>query len=242
MILSISSTWLRAVLSAPIPAWFVLLLLIPGTFTAVQLYRYWKISSDLRKQNSTLESQRKDAEASKKTLEAAKQTLETSNENLRAEKHRLEKRMAELTDLQAEKHRLEQQIAELTSNGPRLHGVWINSQTFWHVSGEGAERVMQIGGQIYLTSSNTDEVLHILAAYIEGQRLDLLEPVSVRPDLIEDEQVVLYISPPLEADLTRSFTATIALEDHQNRIHLLPRHSFRWAEQAPAWPSKPPDS
>jgi hypothetical protein len=242
MILSVSSTWLRAALSVPIPAWVVLLVLIQGTFTAVRLYRYWKISSNLRKQNSTLVSQRKDAEAFKKTLEAAKQTLETSNQNLRAEKHRLEKQMAELIDLQAEKHRLEQQIAELTSNGPRLHGDWINSQTFWHVSGKGAERVMQIGGRIHLTSRNTDEVLHILAGYIEGQRLDLVEPVSVRPDLIEDEQVVLYISPPLEADLTRSFMATIALEDHRNRLHLLPRQSFRPAEQAPPWPSQPRES
>jgi hypothetical protein len=221
MVLSFSSLWLSAVFSAPIPFWLFLFVLSVGTFTAIELYRYWKISSDLREQNNTLKSQCKNAEALQKALEAAKETLEAGNQ-----------------DLRAEKNRLEQQIAEFTSSGPRLHGVWNNSQTFWHMGHNGTERVMQIGGRIHLTSSNTDEVLHLLAGYIEGQRLDLFEPVSVRPDLIEDEEVVLYISPPFEADVTRSFTATIVLEDHQNRLHMLPRHSFRPTEQAPPWPSK----
>jgi len=99
---------------------------------------------------------------------------------------------------------------------------------------------MQIGGRIYLTSSNTDEVLYLLAGYIEGQRLELSEPVSVRPDLIEDEQLILWMSPPIEADERQPFTATIVLEDHQNRLHTLPRHSFQPTEQAPPWPSKQP--
>jgi uncharacterized cupin superfamily protein len=232
MLLSISSMWLRATLSAPIPFWLFLFVLSLGLFTAVELYRYWKISSDLRKRNDALESQRKNAEAHDKALEASKEKLEATIREVRTEKQHLQQQFAEL---QAEKHRQEQQIAELTSRGPRLHGVWSNSQSFWHMDRKGAEQVMQIGGRIQLTSSNTDEVLHLLAGYIEGQRLDLSEPVSIRPDLIEDEQVVLCMKPAPEADVTRSFTATIVLEDHQNRLHTLPRHSFRPTEQAPPW-------
>jgi len=114
MLLSISSMWLRATLSAPIPFWLFLFVLSLGLFTAVELYRYWKISSDLRKRNDALESQRKNAEAHEKALEASKEKLEATIREVRTEKQHLQQQFAEL---QAEKHRQEQQIAELTSRG-----------------------------------------------------------------------------------------------------------------------------
>jgi hypothetical protein len=238
MMCSFSSTWLMPLLSAPIPFWLFLFLLIVGTFMAVQLYRYWKIISDLRTRNYAIEFERRKVESLTTSLEGTKAMLQASNQDLRAENDRLEHRIAELTDLQGEKDRLERQIVELTSTEPRLHGVWNNSQTFWHVGRKDTQRIMRIGGRINLASSNTDEVLHLLAGYIGGQRMDLVEPISIRPDLIEDEQVVLCISPPIEADETCSFTASIVLEDHQNRFHTLPKHSFRPTEQAPPWLSK----
>jgi hypothetical protein len=205
---------------------------------AVQLYRYWKINSDLRSRNDAIDFERRHLEALAKSLVASKSVLQACNQDLKAENDRLEHRIAELTELQREKDRLEQQIAELTSTGPRLHGVWNNSQTFWHVGRKDTQRVMRIGGRINLASSNTGEVLHLLAGYIEGQRMDLVEPISIRPDVIEDEQVVLCVSPPIDADEKCSFTASIVLEDHQNRFHTLPKHSFRPTEQAPPWLSK----
>ena len=194
MMCSFSSTWLKPVLSAPIFFWLSLLELFVGMFMAVQLYRYWKIISDLRTRNDAIESERRHLEALTKSLIASKAVLQASIQDLRAENDRLEHRSAELTALQGEKDRLERQIVELTSNGPRLHGVWNNSQ--------------------------------------------VVEPISVRPDLIEDEQVVLCMSPPIDADETCSFTASIVLEDHQNRLHTLPKHSFRPTEQAPPWLSE----
>jgi len=238
MMCSFSSTWLRPVVSAPILSSLFLLGLIVGMFMAVQLYRYWKIISDLRTRNDAIDSERRHLEALTKSLVASRAVLQASNQDLRAENDRLEHRSAELTALQGEKARLERQIVELTSNGPRLHGVWNNSQTFWHIGSKDTQRIMRIGGRINLASSNTDEVLHVLAGYIEGRRMDLVEPISVRPDLIEDEQVVLCMSPPIDADQTCSFTASIVLEDHQNRFHTLPIHSFRPTEQAPPWLSK----
>lgn len=218
MAFAISNMWLTSVLTASIPPWFFLFAIILGTFTAFELYRFRKITSDLRKQNGDLDTQRKNAERLKSALEARNKTLEADNE-----------------DLQAQKLRLERQVEELAESGPRLHGIWSNSQTFWHICRKGTEPVMQIGGRIHLSSSNIDEVLHLLAAYIEGQRLDLSMTVSVRPDLIEDELLVMYVSPPLESDSRRPFTATITLEDHQNRLHMLPRHTFQPTEQTPPW-------
>jgi len=122
--------WLSAILSAPLPFWFFLVLFILWTLTAFGLYRYWQTTSDLRKQGEKLHSQYKTAEALMKTLEARERTLETSIQELRAENIRLEQQIAELNDLKAEKYRLEQEIAELTERGPRLHGVWNNSETF----------------------------------------------------------------------------------------------------------------
>lgn len=206
--------------------------MILGIVTAVKLFRCRRISSDLQSQIEALISHRKSAEAVKETLETNIRDLEGERDDLKEQKHRLQ---AEKLRLETEKERLEQQVVELTRAGPRIHGVWKSSQTFWHLGRRGMEEVMQIGGRIHLTSSNTDQVLHLLAAYIDGKRLDFSEPVSVRPDLIEDEQVVLYISPPLESDVTRPFTATIVLEDHENRMHTLPTHTFQPSEQIPPW-------
>ncbi|WP_109487532.1 hypothetical protein [Occallatibacter savannae] len=235
---SFSSTGQLLVFSAPILFWLFLFGLVIGIFMAVKLYRYWKIISDLRSQNDAIESERRHLEVLTRSLLASKAVLEASNQDLRAENDRLEHRMAEFTELQREKDHLEEQIVELTSTGPRLHGVWNNSQTFWQIGRKDTKRIMRIGGRISLASSNTDEVLHVLAGYIEGQRMDLIETISIRPDVIEDEQVVLCISPPIEADERCSFTASIVLEDHQNRLHTLPKHSFRPTQQAPPWLSK----
>jgi hypothetical protein len=69
-----------------------------------------------------------------------------------------EDRIVKLT----EKHVAE--IESLNSKGPRLHGVWNNAQTFWHLGRHGDDPMMQIGGWIDLTSSNTKDVLYLLAA------------------------------------------------------------------------------
>src|SRR6476660_9071374 len=103
---SFSSTWLRPVLSAPILFWFFLSGLIVGIFMAVQLYRCWKIISDLRTRNDAIESERRRLESVTKSLVASKAVLQASNQDLRAENDRLEHRSAELSALQEEKDRL----------------------------------------------------------------------------------------------------------------------------------------
>lgn len=127
--------------------------------------------------------------------------------------------------------KLEQQhgaeIDRLKSNEPRLHAVWRENQTFWGDGRKGEEPLMQIGGWIDLTSSNTEEVLFLLAAYIEGQRSDIFMEVAVKPHMVNREQVVLYMIPPLATDATKPFSATIVVEDQYNRRHVLPTHSFR---------------
>ena len=107
--------------------------------------------------------------------------------------------------------RLENQIAKLnqehaaeteklSTKGPKLHGVWNNSQTFWHLGRKGTEPMMQVGGWIDLTSSNTVEVIYLLAAYIDGQRSDIFIDVAVKPNMVNRDQIVLYMVPPLETD------------------------------------------
>lgn len=104
--------------------------------------------------------------------------------------------------------------------------------------------MMQIGGWIHLTSSNTDEVIYLLAAYIDGRQSDIFMDVAVKPHAVNEEQVVLYMVPPLETDATKPFTATIVVEDQYNRKHTLPVQSFRaTSSQAPPPPKvgKPAD-
>jgi hypothetical protein len=43
---------------------------------------------------------------------------------------------------------------------------------------------MQIGGWIDLTSSNTDEVIYLLAAYVDGRRSDIFMDVAVKPNIV----------------------------------------------------------
>lgn len=119
------------------------------------------------------------------------------------------------------------ELETLRAKEPRLHGVWNNSQTFWHLGRKGPEPMMQIGGWIDLTSANTEEILYLLTAYINGQRSDIFMDVAVKPHMVNREQVVLYMVPPLVTETTKPFTATIVVEDQFNRKHELPTQTFR---------------
>ena len=92
---------------------------------------------------------------------------------------------------------------------PILHGVWNPSQAFWHMGRKANDPSMQIGGWITLSTSNTDETLHLLAAYIGERRADIFMPVSVKPGAVEDQMVMLFFTPPLTENPNEPFTATI---------------------------------
>src|SRR3569833_868880 len=103
MMCSYSSAWLGTVPSPSLPFWLFLLGLIVGISMAIQLYRYRKITSDLRTRNDAIQSERRHLEALTKSLPATKAVLQASNQDLRAENDRLEHRSAELDNLQREK-------------------------------------------------------------------------------------------------------------------------------------------
>jgi hypothetical protein len=42
-------------------------------------------------------------------------------------------------------------LSRLQQPQPRLHGVWNNTQTFWHMGRKAAEPLMQIGGSLAVT-------------------------------------------------------------------------------------------
>jgi membrane protein implicated in regulation of membrane protease activity len=134
------------------------------------------------------------------------------------------------------------QIEKLNAKHPRIHGVWNNIQTFWHLGRKGQEPMMQIGGWIDLTSSNTEEEIYLLAAYIDGQRSDIFMDVAVSPSIVNRTQLVLYMVPPLETDATKPFTATVVVEDQYNRKYELPVHTFRATpgQPVPPLPDKKP--
>jgi hypothetical protein len=62
-------------------------------------------------------------------------------------------------------------------------------------------------------------------------------PVSVKPDFVQDEMVMLFFSPPLSSEQGEPFNATIVLEDHRNRLYELPNFTFR---PTPSGQSPPP--
>jgi len=155
-----------------------------------------------------------------------RQRARTAEETER--KKHLEDQVAKLN----QEHKAE--IDKLKAKETTLHGVWNNSQTFWHLGRKGQEPMMQIGGWIDLTSSNTDEVIYLLAAYIDGQRSDIFMDVAVKPNVVNHDQLMLFMVPPLETDATKPFIATVVVEDQYNRKHELPVHTFR------ATPGQPP--
>ena len=132
-----------------------------------------------------------------------------------------ENRMAKLN----EEHAAE--IEKLQAKEPRLHGVWNQSQAFWHMGRHGEAPMMQIGGWIDLTSSNTKDVLFLLAAYIGEHRSQIFMEVEVKPNVVNRCMVMLFMVPPLETDATKPYDAMIIVEDQLNRRFSLPIQRFR---------------
>lgn len=128
------------------------------------------------------------------------------------------------------------EMEALRAKEPRLHGVWNTNQTFWALGRKGPEPMMQIVGWIDLTSSNTEEVIYLLAAYIDGQRSDIFMDVAVKPHQVNRSQVGLYMVPPLATDTAQPFPAIIVVEDQYNRKHALPAHTFRGVPSQPPLP------
>lgn len=119
------------------------------------------------------------------------------------------------------------EIERLKAKEPGLHGVWSQSQTFWHLGSHGEAPAMQIGGWIDLTTRNTKDTMFLLAGYIGEHRSQIFMPVEVKPNLVNGCMVMLSMVPPLETDVTKSYDATIVVEDQYNRKFSLPAQRFR---------------
>lgn len=127
-------------------------------------------------------------------------------------------------------HSLQEHAAEiekLKAKETKLHGVWNQSQAFWHMGRQGEAPMMQIGGEIDLTSSNTKDVMFLLAAYIGEHRSQIFMDVEVKPNVVNRCTLMLYMVPPLEMDATKQYEATIVVEDQYNRKFPLPHQRFR---------------
>jgi hypothetical protein len=161
-----------------------------------------------------------------------RQRATTSEE--RAQRVNAETRIAKLN----EEHAAE--IENLKANEPRLHGVWNQSQAFWHMGRQGEAPAMQIGGWIDLTSSNTEEVMFLLAAYIGEHRSQIFPDVEVRPGVVNRCMVMLFMVPPLETDATKPYEATIVVEDQFNRRFSLPPQRFRATPRQTPFPTSVP--
>jgi hypothetical protein len=200
-------TWvgIKDVLFARVSAWTDIVLLLTLTAAGYLLYRTYE-------RYKHTEEQYKEVQRESSARYAT---------NLTLVKHMQEKEREHKAELKAIENKGPK------AKEPRLHSVWNNSQTFWHLGRRGQEPMMQIGGWIDLTSSNTEEVIYLLAAYIDGQRSDIFMDVAVKPNMVNREQVMLYMVPPLETDPTNPFTTTVVVEDQYNREYELPVHTFR---------------
>lgn len=99
---------------------------------------------------------------------------------------------------------------------------------------------MQIAGWIKLSSSDTDEILYLLSAFINDRRADIFMDVTVEPGELQDCSVMCFFEPPFETDPNMPFTATIVVEDHKNRRYELPRQTFRATPPASSFPIPTP--
>ena len=162
-----------------------------------------------------------------------RQRARTSEE--RAQRVHADKQIATLSG----EHAVE--IEKLKANEPRLHGVWNQSQAFWHMGRQGETPAMQIGGWIDLTSSNTKEVIFLLAAHIGEHRSQIFPDVEVRPNVVNRCMVMLFMVPPLETDATKPYEATIVVEDQYNRRFSLPPQRFRPTPHQTTFPTSVPE-
>lgn len=133
------------------------------------------------------------------------------------------------------------EIETLKTKEPRLHGVWNQSQAFWHMGRHGEAPAMQIGGWIDLTSSNTKEVMFLLAAYISERRSQMFTDVEVKPNVVNRCMVMLFMVPPLETDAMKPYDATIVVEDQYNRKFSLPLQRFRATPGQTQFPTSVPE-
>lgn len=198
-----SLDWFNAVLTAPLPMWIVLALLLGVAAIVPRLMR----------RNRKLKFE----------------VEECGKENLA---------LLEQMKQQGEKHLAE--IEALEKPQPKLHAVWNQAQTLWHMGSKAGKPAMQIAGWIKLSSSDTDEILYLLAAYVNDHRADIFMDVKVEPGVLQDCQLVCFFEPPLETDPNVPFTATIAIEDHKNRKYELPRQTFRPTPPATQFPIPTP--
>jgi len=65
--------------------------------------------------------------------------------------------------------------------------------------------------------------------------------IAVKPNVVNREQVMLYMIPPLESDATKPFTATVSVEDQYNRKYELPTQEFRATQGQPPPPPPSPN-
>jgi hypothetical protein len=138
-----------------------------------------------------------------------------------------------------EEHAVE--IEKLKAKDPRLHAVWNQLQVFWTLAKRGETPIMQIGGWVDLTTSNTNEVMFLLAAYIGEHRSQIFADVEVKPSVVNRRMVVLFVAPPLETDATKPYDATIVVEDQYNRKFSLPLQRFPAVTSQTGFPTSVPE-
>jgi hypothetical protein len=194
-----SLDWFKAVLTAPLPMWLFLVLLLVVVAIVPRLVR--------------------------RIRELKEEVGKRGKEHLALQEHIKQKGVEHLAE-----------IAALTKPQPKLHGVWNPVQTLWHMGTKAGKPAMQIVGWINLSTSDTNEILYLLAAYIEERRADIFMDLKVEPQVLQDCQVVCFFEPPLETDPSVPFTATIVVEDHKNRKYELPRQTFRPTTPAAPFP------
>ena len=194
-----SISWLKAVFNAPVPLWFALpLIVLAGIFA-------WKGLAALMERAKTI-----------KAIEYLKEQRENDVHEITLSAY-----------WQQRAKRFEERVGEFESKAPRLHGVWNNTQTFWAMGQHGEEPMTQIGGWINITSSNTQDNIFLLAAYIEVRRSELFMDVHIKPNVLNEVQVFLYFWPPLATETGKDFEAIIVVEDQFNRKYELPAQTFR---------------
>jgi hypothetical protein len=148
---------------------------------------------------------------------------------------------AKTAEQKALKGEYKTEIEKRKTKEPRLHAIWNQQQVYWTLAKQGETPLMQIGGWIDLTSSNTHEVLFLLAAYIGEHRSQIFTEIEVKPNEVNRRMVMLFIAPLRELDDTKPYNATIVVEDQYNRRFSLPPHRFPAVAGPISFPTSGPE-
>ena len=209
-----SGYWLKVVFGAPIPLWFVIIIVGMASFISWKGYTSYRQLDDLRDANLSLKERLK----------------ETAHD------------VTLLGYWKIKSTRLEERVERLTDALPKVHVSWSVNGATWSVMKIKGDLYMSLNASATFSSSNATEVIALTKAYLPGTTAwanIMLTKIPVSDLLHEHVHVSLK---PILARPGSDFRARLIFVDTKGNEYLSPEHTFQYVPPgSPPHPLAPSD-